>query len=198
VWTASFYLKGAVQQWFYRFHKNQGVLTWPKFVEAINKRFGPPVRSNPLGELAHLRRMGSVDKFQDYFLKLLARCDNVTGPQQIAIFTAGLGEPMSIDVEMQKPETFEDAMALACTFERRSKVKEETAYVPIQTSSRVHTPARPHRDTATQDSDGCHRHRLDTTNAGGTAPRFLARRTLHQTVCRGDGAVGPIGSQIQI
>jgi hypothetical protein len=36
-------------------------LSWPKFVEGINKRFGPPLRSNLLGELTHLRCTGPVD-----------------------------------------------------------------------------------------------------------------------------------------
>jgi len=52
--TASFYLEAAASQWYYRLEKNQGAPTWPQFVDAINRRFGPPLRSNPLGELTHL------------------------------------------------------------------------------------------------------------------------------------------------
>lgn len=64
VWTASFYMEGAAQQWYYRLEKNSGgAPTWDKFVEGVNKHFGPPVRSNPLGELTHLRRTGSVDEY---------------------------------------------------------------------------------------------------------------------------------------
>ena len=57
--TASFYLEAAASQWYYRLEKNQGAPTWPQFVDAINRRFGPPLRSNPLGELTsapHLHR----------------------------------------------------------------------------------------------------------------------------------------------
>lgn len=98
-------------------------------MDGINKRFGPPVRSNSLGELTQLRRTGSVDEYQDHFLKLLARCANVTERQQIDIFTAGLQQPMSIDVEMQKPETLEDAMALA--HERMSAVTRSSRRRPV-------------------------------------------------------------------
>jgi len=56
---------------------------------------------------------------------LLARREDVTEPQQIAIFTAGLQQPLSTDVEMQKSATLEDAMALARAFERRQHVTTE-------------------------------------------------------------------------
>ena len=105
--TASFYLEAAASQWYYRLEKNQGAPTWPQFVDAINRRFGPPLRSNPLGELTHLRRTTTVDEYQEKFLLLLARCEGITEAQQIAIFTAGLQQPLSIDVLLQKPKTLE-------------------------------------------------------------------------------------------
>ncbi|XP_039778416.1 uncharacterized protein LOC120645728 [Panicum virgatum] len=122
---ASFYLDGADGQWYYRLEKNQGVPSWSQFVDGFNRRFGPPLRSNPLGELTQLRRTSTVDDYQEQFLLLLARCEDVTELQQIAIFTAGLQQPLSTDVEMQKPATLEDAMALARVFERRKHVTTE-------------------------------------------------------------------------
>lgn len=143
VGTASFYLLGATQQWFYRFHKNHGSLPpWPTFVDAINKRFGPPIHSNPLCKLAHLRRTGSVDDFQALFLSLLACCEGITKTQQIALFTPGLGKPMSIDVEMQKPETLEDAMALARAFEHRAQVTANLQSAAPRGSPRQSPPVR--------------------------------------------------------
>jgi hypothetical protein len=105
VWLAAFYLEGIAQQWYYRFERNrldnnQGDPSWSQFCELVNQRFGPPTRSNPLGELCHLRCTDSVDAYQSDFLTLLARCGGVTEPQQIAIFTAGLGDPLRIDVEL--------------------------------------------------------------------------------------------------
>lgn len=127
VWTATFYLEGAAGQWYYRLEKNRGVPTWPDFVDGVNKRFGPPVRSNPLGELTQLRRTGSVEEYQEQFLMLLARCEGVTEQQQIDIFTAGLLQPMRMDVEMHKPASFEDAMALARAYERRTQVVDDSS-----------------------------------------------------------------------
>jgi hypothetical protein len=73
-----------------------------------------------LSELIKLSRSGSIAEFQDQFLQLLARCDGVTEQQQIAIYTAGLGDPLRIDAELQRPVTLEDAMSLSRAFERRN------------------------------------------------------------------------------
>jgi hypothetical protein len=65
VWYAAFYLDGDAQQWYFRLERNQGVPTWDRFVDLVSRRFGPPERSNPLGELIKLQRTGSVAEFQD-------------------------------------------------------------------------------------------------------------------------------------
>lgn len=49
----------------------------------------------------------------------MARCDDVSETQQISLFMAGLGEPLQTDVKLQKPTSFEEAMALARAFECR-------------------------------------------------------------------------------
>ena len=123
--TAAFYLQDAASQWYYRLEQNQGIPTWTQFVDGINRRFGPPLRSNPLGELTHLRCTTTVDEYQDKFLVLLARCEGVTESQQIAIFSAGLQQPLSTDVKLAKPTTLEEAMALARAFERRQSAPTE-------------------------------------------------------------------------
>jgi hypothetical protein len=99
--------------------EERGVPSWDKFVEGVNRQFRPPMRSSPLDELIQLRRIDTVDEYQEQFLTLLARCENVTEAQQIAVFTAGLQQPPSTDVELQKPATLEEAMGLARAYERR-------------------------------------------------------------------------------
>nr|CAB3446890.1 unnamed protein product [Digitaria exilis] len=82
---------------YYRLQENQGVPSW-KDVEGINRRFGPPLRRNPLGELSHLCRTSSVAAYQEEFLLRLARYEGVTEPQQITLFTAGLLQPLHADI----------------------------------------------------------------------------------------------------
>lgn len=64
VWLASYHLTGVAQQWYYQLERDEGVLSWSRFAEFINMRFGPPIRSNPLGKMVHLRRTGAVEEYQ--------------------------------------------------------------------------------------------------------------------------------------
>jgi hypothetical protein len=110
------------------------------------------MRSNLLGELCHLRCTGSVDDYQAEFLTLLARCGGVTEPQQIAIFTAGLGDPLRIDVELQKSLTLEEAAALARAYERRLLCDTSGRAVPPGSRTSMSSPAS--RTTAPHATSG--------------------------------------------
>jgi hypothetical protein len=47
-------------------------------------------------------------------------CNGITEKQQIAIYMAGLGEPLCNDVELQRPVSLEDAMSVSRAYERRN------------------------------------------------------------------------------
>jgi hypothetical protein len=118
VWTTSFYLDGAASQWYYSWEKNLGSApSWEEFFAGVNRRFGPPDRANPLGELAYIYPTRSVDEYHESFLNLLARCEDVSDNHQIALFTAVLLPPLCVDVELQNSATLEDAMALTRIYE---------------------------------------------------------------------------------
>jgi hypothetical protein len=91
----------------------------------VNRRFGPPLRSNTLGELIQLRRDGSVADYQTKFLSLLAHYKDLTEKHQINIFTAGLRNPLKTDVKLENSVTLEDAMALARTYEQRLYLQDD-------------------------------------------------------------------------
>ena len=100
VWLATFHMTGSAQLWYHRLERDMGTPSWRHFVELINTRFGPPLRSNPLGELIALHKKGTVREFSDQFLALLCRTDPLTERQQIQLFTASLGQPLQTDVEL--------------------------------------------------------------------------------------------------
>lgn len=85
----------------------------------VNLRFGAVLRQNPLAELKNLRRIGSVDEYQRQFqfLLLVCRCDDLTPKMQMNFFTAGLGDPLMTDVELQKPTYLQHTMSMARTYE---------------------------------------------------------------------------------
>jgi len=85
-------------------------------------RFGSPIRSNPLGELVACRRTITITDYQDRFLALLTRAGPLTEAQQVQLFMAGLGEPLSIDVQLLGPQSLELAMSFARSYERREQL----------------------------------------------------------------------------
>jgi hypothetical protein len=149
-------------------------------MELANQRFGPPSRSNPLGELCHLRRQGSVADYTEAFLTHLSRCDTITEPHQVAIFTAGLGEPLQTDVELQRPTSLEDAMGLARAYERHS-----TVVAPPSTPAALRSSSKSSGTTTTPTPQ------LTTTTTQGAPvkPRAppgtrLSRLTPEEMTCR--------------
>jgi hypothetical protein len=120
VWLASLHLDGAAALWYIQLERDLGIVSWPRFAEYANLRFGPPIRSNTLGELKDLQRTGTVEEYQRQFLALLCRCENLTRQHQIDLFTSGLGQPLASDVELQRPANLQTAMSLARAYERRS------------------------------------------------------------------------------
>lgn len=60
VWLAAYHLTNNTQLWYYQLEQDEGILSWPCFVDFVNMCFGPPLRSNPLGELPHLPQTRTV------------------------------------------------------------------------------------------------------------------------------------------
>ncbi|KAF0888722.1 hypothetical protein E2562_016762 [Oryza meyeriana var. granulata] len=102
-WLASYHMTGPAQRWHTHLEEAEGELTWGHLTDAVHLRFGPPLCTLPLGELTQLQRIGTVDDYIDHFLELLSRAGLLSPKQQQQLFIVGLGEPISIDVRIQKP-----------------------------------------------------------------------------------------------
>jgi hypothetical protein len=107
--------------WFLQLQQDEGTPSWRCFGELLNLRFGPPIRSNPLGELMVCKRSGSVTEYQDRFEDLLPRVGTLTEAQWVQAFTAGLQPPLSLDVEIHNPRSLIVTMSLAHKLELRKQ-----------------------------------------------------------------------------
>lgn len=116
--------------WYYQLENEISTPSWNHFVELIHTRFGPPLRSNPLGELTVLKRPSTMADYCEQFLTLLYHAGLLTEHQQINIFTTGLREAVQIDVELQEPMTLDKAMSLARAYERRAHSVAQTGSRP--------------------------------------------------------------------
>ena len=121
VWMASYNLEGGAQLWYIQVQTDEGTPSWRRFSELLNLRYGPPVRSNPMAELMECKRTSTVAEYQDRFEALLPRVGPLDERQRVQTFTAGLRPPLSIDVQVQNPQTLVLAMNLARTLEQREQ-----------------------------------------------------------------------------
>ena len=117
VWMASYNLQEGAQLWYMQVQEDEGTPTWPRFTELLNLRYGPPLRAAPLFELSACRRTGTVTDYQDHFQALLPRVGRLDEAQRVQLFTGGLLPPLSLQVQMQNPQTLAAAMSLARQFE---------------------------------------------------------------------------------
>lgn len=103
VWMASYNLEDGTQMWYIQVQQDEGTPPWCRFTELLHLHFGPPLCSNPLGELMACKRTNSVIEYQDKFDALLPRAGTLTEEQRMQIFMAGLQPPLSLDVEIHNP-----------------------------------------------------------------------------------------------
>jgi hypothetical protein len=124
---------------------DEGTPPWRRFTELLNTRFGPPLRSIPLGELMACRRTGSVVEYPDRFEDLLPRAGALMEVQKVQHFTAGLQPPLSLDVEIHNPRSLAIAMSFGRKLELRDQCVGASTPQPRHPHQRGLLPAPPPR-----------------------------------------------------
>jgi hypothetical protein len=133
---AAFYLLDDAQLWFHHMELNSGSPTWTQFVQLVNARFGPPLTDSSIGELAMLRRSGTIDEFCNRFITLSCRNTSLTEQQQIELFIMCLGDLLRTDMALLQPATLDDAIILARAYEQRNASWDSVPQPSSHTSSR--------------------------------------------------------------
>ena len=120
---AAFHLHGDALTWFIRWEQEIGHPSWPQFSEAIDRRFGPPLHHNHLGDLTNTRQTGALDNYTNQFLLTLTKVTSLSIAQQGMLYTAGLASTLEIDIQLQRPPDLEIAIALARKFQTSSTLQ---------------------------------------------------------------------------
>jgi hypothetical protein len=179
VFLAMFYMTGDAAQWYMLLERNhRQPASWDEFT----KRFGPSLWGKTVGDLIQLRQDRSVANYQTKFMSLQARCKDLTEKHQINIFTAGLHNPLHVNVELENPEMLNDAMALAWAYEQRLTLADD---VPAKHPSSRATPAclslKPMSLPKASSTSGAKELTTTTTSA---APRLKRLTTAEMVVKR--------------
>jgi hypothetical protein len=113
VWMAGYDLEEGAQMWWIQVQTDEGIPSWQRFKDLLNLRYGPPLRSAPLFELADCRRKSTIEEYQDRFQALLPRAGTLDEAQRVQLFTGGLLPPRSDAVRIQNPQSLTATMSLA-------------------------------------------------------------------------------------
>ena len=120
---ASYNLEEGAQLWYIQVQTDEGIPSWRRFKDLLHLHYRPPLRSNPLHELASCKRTGSVEEYQERFQALLPRAGRLDEEQCVQLFTGGLQPPLSLDVEVHNPQSLAVAMSLAYKLELREQCR---------------------------------------------------------------------------
>ena len=120
----AFHLQGNTLTWFIRWEQEIGHPTWPQFSQAIDRRFGPPIQHNDLGDLTSTHQTGELDDYTNQFLLTVTKVTGLSTAQQVMLYTAGLASTLQIDIQLQQPPDLESAIAMARKFYISDKQKE--------------------------------------------------------------------------
>jgi hypothetical protein len=100
VWMASYNLEDSGKMWYIQIQSDEGTPSWRRFKELLNLRYGSPLRSAPLAELAACRRTSTVAEYQDRFQALLPHAGPLEQSQQVQLFTEDPQPSLNIDVRI--------------------------------------------------------------------------------------------------
>lgn len=138
---ASYNLEDVAQMWYYQLREDEGVPGWNHFKDLLQLRFGPPLRSAPLFELAECRRTGTVEEYQNWFQALLPRAGPLQEKQRVELFTGGLLPPLSHAVRIHNPQSLAAAMSLARQVELMELDRPAAVPTPVRPAGRALLPA---------------------------------------------------------
>ena len=111
------YLKGVAKKWFFTRFKNIRALRWDQFKLEVTRRFTEQGYHNVVAELHELRQIGNVEeyqsKFEDLKSQVLKKEPALTETYFISTFIGGLQGELRNFVQMMKPLTLDEAIAMA-------------------------------------------------------------------------------------
>ncbi|VFQ93503.1 unnamed protein product [Cuscuta campestris] len=176
-------------EWFHYYQANNCGATWDDFLPAVHQRFDPSYYENYVGLLSKLTQTGSVMEYQSSFEALLNKVTGVPEATLVAMYVAGLKQPIQREVNLRGPTTLPATFALArevsaCHQESVASLPRRTwstRFSPGQSSSPASAGLLPTPTTAARPSPFPARSSDKATNPPLPVVRLLAVEKAERT-----------------
>lgn len=100
-------------EWVFNYCGNNDFVTWQEFLEDVRHRFDRQSFKDYFGLIAKLTQTGTVLQYHDTFERYLNRVQGVPESKLLTLFVAGLRAEMQERLQLHRPNSLADAMALA-------------------------------------------------------------------------------------
>ncbi|VFQ72087.1 unnamed protein product [Cuscuta campestris] len=100
-------------EWFHYYQANNADATWQEFLEAVHQRFDSDYYENYVGLLSKLTQTSTVLEYQTAFEAILNKVSGVFDATLIAMYVAGLKQPLRREVNLRCPTSLPATFALA-------------------------------------------------------------------------------------
>ncbi|MBV9302357.1 MAG: retroviral-like aspartic protease family protein, partial [Acidobacteriaceae bacterium] len=114
---AAMQLQDEANRWYQGYERERPLHTWDEFRTALVRRFGPTALEDLHIALKLLLQTRSVSAYQSAFEDLQARIPSCPEPILIGQYVGGLQRRILLQVQVWKPQSLQDAYALARHFE---------------------------------------------------------------------------------
>ncbi|KAJ1406999.1 Retrotransposon gag domain [Sesbania bispinosa] len=151
---ASFHMVGPSYAWYKWLIRNNYTQDWLVFVDALHKRFGTDLYTNPQEALKELKQQGTVADYQNQSEALSTRVTGLSDQWLISFFVAGLNDYLKCQLRLAKPTSYHEAVALARLHEQNHAALRQSLKPPFFSPSTLSTnrpkslqPPPPHPST---------------------------------------------------
>lgn len=110
--VASFHMIGPSYAWYKWMIHNNYTQDWTIFVDALYKRFGSNLYTNPQKTLKELKQ-GTVKEYQTQFEAFSTRVNGLREQWLVSFFVARLNDYLKCQLWLTKPPSYHEAIALA-------------------------------------------------------------------------------------
>ena len=115
-------VEGQALTWFHWWEATAAVHSWPRFREAVVKRFQPEVAWDPYSALLALKQEGTVREYRDRF-EALSRPQKIEERKYLrSLFLNGLKEEVRAEVKIHKYDTLDEMIDLAEVIDDRNRL----------------------------------------------------------------------------